>query len=179
MAFASILGFKNQVKGIQRASLFDVRVTFNSQGVNFNTETFRFTCKSASIPSSTFGMIEVPFMGRKVKFAGDRNYQDWNTTVIVDTDWTSYKNIYNWHSAMNGPESNTATSKYMNDFKGTALITAYGQDGVTEAFKMTLYGFFPYDLQQLDMAWDSTDQTLDLNVTWAYDYAIMDGHNRI
>lgn len=178
MAFASIIGFKNKVTGIQRASHFDVRVFFNKQNVNFNVDTFRFTCKSASIPSSTFGMIEVPFMGRKIKFAGDRNYQDWNTTVIVDTDWTSYKNIYEWHTRMNGPQTNTASSKYMNDFKGSALVTAYAQDG-TEAFNMTLLGFFPYDLQQLDMAWDSTDQTLDLNVTWAYDYALMGDHHNM
>lgn len=171
MAFSSIIGFKNQVRGIQRASLFDVRVTFST----FNETVFRFTCKSASIPSSTFGMIEVPFMGRKIKFIGDRNYQDWSTTVIVDTDWTSWRNIYNWHKRMNDPQENKADSRFMNDYKGTAVVTAYAQDGV-EAFQTTLIGFFPYDLQQLDMAWDTTDSTLDLNVTWAYDYAVMGSH---
>ena len=170
MSFATIDEFRSTVRGIQRATLFDVQVTFKG---GFDTANFKFTCKSASIPSSTFGLIEVPFMGRKIKFNGDRNYQDWSTTVIVDNDWKSYKNIYNWHQSMNDPQRNIATSKYMPDFKGTALVTAYAQDG-TSNFRIQLDGFFPYDLQQLDMAWDNTDQTTDLNVTWAYDYAILD-----
>lgn len=170
--FDTIDGFRNTVRGIQRATLFDVQVTVPNGNISFNTSNFMFTCKSASIPSSTFGLIEVPFMGRKVKFNGDRNYQDWNTTVIIDNNWESYKNIYNWHAAMNDPKTNRAISNSMPDFKGTAIVTAYAQNGETN-FKIELNGFFPYDLQQIDMGWDSTDQTTDLNVTWAYDYAIM------
>ena len=67
MSFATIDEFRSTVRGIQRATLFDVQVTFSG----FDTANFKFTCKSASIPSSTFGLIEVPFMGRKVKFNGD------------------------------------------------------------------------------------------------------------
>lgn len=171
MAFSSIDGFRNTVRGIQRASLFNVEVVFtNASG--FNTSNFQFTCKSASIPSSTFGLIEVPFMGRKVKFNGDRQYQDWTTTVIIDNDWKSYKNIYNWHAAMNDPQSNIAVSKEMPYFKGQAVVTAFAQDGTTN-FKMKLDGFFPYDLQQIDMGWENTDQTTDLTVVWAYDYSLM------
>lgn len=173
MAF-NIDTFRNQVKGIQRATLFEVMVVFDG----FSTNNFMFTCKSASIPSSTFGLIEVPYMGRKIKFNGDRNYQDWNTTVIVDNQWQTYKNIYNWHVRMNDPRNNIADSPNMhrasngniNGHKGTAVIRTYAQDGSVN-FAMKLDGFFPYDLQQLDMSWDSTDQTTDLNVTWAYDFA--------
>ena len=146
-----------------------MKVTFG----NFDTWNFEFTCKSASIPSSTFGLIEVPFMGRKIKFNGDRNYQDWSTTVIVDNEWKSYKNIYRWHESMNGPVSNRASSKDMPNFKGTALVTAYDQTGNPNMI-IRLDGFFPYDLQQLEMGWDQVDATTDLSVTWAYDYAEME-----
>lgn len=167
MAFASIDNFRNTVRGIQRATLFDVDVVF---GGGFDTANFKFTCKTASIPASTFGKIEVPFMGRKVYFNGDRQYMEWNTTVIVDNDWKSYTNIYNWHQAMNGARNNKATSKYMPDFKGTAVITAYAQDG-TPNFAMRLDGFFPVDMQELQMSWDQTDSTADLTVVWSYDFS--------
>lgn len=171
MAFANIDNFRNAVKGIQRATLFDVDVTWGGAS-GFDTANFKFTCKSASIPASTFGKIEIPFMGRKIQFNGDRQYTDWNTTVIVDHEWKSYKNIYRWHQAMNHARENVATSKNMPDFKGTAIITAYDQTG-HPSLKIKLDGFFPYDMQELQMGWDQNDATADLTVVWAYDFSEM------
>lgn len=175
MAYMSIDSFRNQVKGIARSTLFKVDVTMNKNGFNFNTYNFSFTCKAAEIPSSTFGKIEVPFMGRKVFFVGDRMYNDWTTTVIVDNDWTSYKNIYDWHQKMNDPRENvakfgTGNSYDMNEYKGEALITAFDQAG-NPKLKVHLDGFFPYDMQALQMDWSNTDATADLTVVWAYDFS--------
>lgn len=164
--------FKSHVTGIQRATLFEVIVTAPTILGSFSQEEFRFTCKSASVPSSTLGVIEVPYMGRKVKFNGDRSYAEWNTTVIVNNEWSTYKNIYNWHTKMNGPQSNVAATGNMNNLKGTAIIRMYSVTGVSN-FSMTLNGFWPMDMQQIDVAWDQNDSTTDLNVTWQYDYAIM------
>jgi hypothetical protein len=71
---------------------------------------------------------------------------------------------------MNGARSNVANSKDMPDFKGTAIITAYDQTGKPN-LKIRLDGFFPYDMQELQMAWDQTDSTADLTVVWAYDFS--------
>lgn len=175
MAFMSIDSFRNQVTGIARSTLFQVDVVMNKGAIGFNTYNFTFTCKAAEIPSSTFGKIEVPFMGRKVFFIGDRMYNDWNTTVIVDNDWTSYKNIYDWHQKMNDPRKNVATmgNAYdMNAFKGEATITAFDQAG-NPKLRVRLDGFFPYDMQALQMDWSNTDTTADLTVVWAYDFAEM------
>lgn len=168
MAFAHIDNFRSTVRGIQRATLFDVDVVWPDG--TFDIANFKFTCKSASIPASTFGKIEVPFMGRKIQFNGDRTYTDWNTTVIVDNEWKSYKNIYHWHQAMNGAKTNVASSNDMNRFKGTAIITAYNQAG-TPNLRIKLDGFFPYDMQELQMGWDQNDATADLTVVWAYDFS--------
>jgi hypothetical protein len=169
MAFLSIDNFRSSVKGFARATLFDVQVYFD----NFDTYNFSFTCKSASIPSSTFGKIEVPYMGRKIQYIGDRNYTDWNTTIIVDNDWTSYRNIYDWHKRMNDARSNKAQisgSYDMRSFKGTGIITAYDQAG-NQKLRVKLDGFFPYDMQELKMGWDQNDATADLQVVWAYDFS--------
>ena len=169
MAFTSIDNFRSEVKGIARSTLFSVSVIFP----NFDTNNFSFTCKAASIPASTFGKIEVPYMGRKVQFVGDRTYQDWNTTVIVDNEWKSYKNIYDWHQKMNDPRLNIAefgNSYNMNEYKGIAIITAYDQAGHPK-LKVKLDGFFPYDMQEVQMDWSNTDTTADLTVVWAYDFA--------
>ena len=41
-------------------------------------------CKSAALPGSNLGVIEVPFRGRTVKIAGDRTFDTWTTTFFVD-----------------------------------------------------------------------------------------------
>lgn len=181
MAFVSIDNFRSYVPGIARSTLFEVVVSFpntsgasTAAGLDF-TNTFKYTCKAASIPSSTFGKIEVPFMGRKIYYAGDRQYNDWNTTIIVDNDWSVYKDIYNWHMLMNDPRYNVSTgvgrgNYNMNAYKGQAEITAFDQTGA-EKLKMRLDGFFPYDMQELTMDWANTDAMTELTVVWAYDFS--------
>lgn len=185
MAFTSIDNFRKAVPGIARSTLFEVVVSWPSgsnalgapaAGLDF-TNTFKFTCKSASIPASTFGKIEVPYMGRKIQFIGDRTYTDWNTTVIVDNDWSVYRDIYRWHQLMNDPRENVARGSSnnvynMNAYKAQAEITAFDQNG-NQKMRMRLDGFFPYDMQELQMAWDQTDSTADLTVVWTYDFAEM------
>lgn len=167
----NIDNFKSVVKGIQRSTLFEVIVTGAPVIGAFATDNLRFTCKAASVPGSNFGVIEVPYMGRKVKFAGDRTYEEWQTTVIVDNDWEVYKTIYDWHAKMNHPQDNIAVTENMNNNKGTAIIRMLSVTGKSN-FAMKLVGFFPHNLQQMDVAWDNNDATADLSVSWSYDYAV-------
>jgi hypothetical protein len=178
MAFTAIDNFRHYVPSIARPTLFDVKVNFTAGGGDIiNTDTFMFTCKSAGIPSSTFGKIEVPYLGRKIYFPGDRQYNEWTTTVIVDGDWESYKAIYDWHQRINGARNNKATQIDVNRFKSTAEITTYRPDGSTSMI-IRLDGFFPMDLQELQMDWSSTDSTADLSVTWSYDFSEMVFHSQ-
>ena len=41
-------------------------------------------CKSAALPASNLGVIEVPFRGRTVKIAGDRTFDTWTATFFND-----------------------------------------------------------------------------------------------
>lgn len=171
MAF-NIDNFKSVVTGIQRPSLFEVVVTGAPIVGTFSTENLMFTCKSAQVPSSTIGIIPVPYMSRKIKFNGDRDYEDWSTTLFVDNDWRVYKDIYNWHVAMNHPQANLATTGNMNNLKGTAIVKMYSQEGRVN-LQMKLVGFWPSSAQAVDIAWDNNDSTTDMSVTWQYDYALL------
>lgn len=178
MAFTAINDFKHAVTGIARPTLFDVKVTFKNREKDADLmNTFMFTCKSAGIPSSTFGKIEVPYLGRKIYFPGDRQYNEWTTTVIVDGDWKSYKAIYDWHQSMNSARGNKASSRNIKDFKSEAWVTTYRPDG-TKSMVIRLDGFFPMDLQELQMDWSSTDSTADLSVIWSYDFSEMIEHSQ-
>ena len=50
---------------------------------------FTFLCRSAGIPASTIGTVEVPFRGRVIKLPGDRTFESWTITVMADERWQS------------------------------------------------------------------------------------------
>ena len=66
-------------KGGARPSLFDVSITYSN--ITFG-ESFKFLCRATSAPASTIGRIEIPYFGRKIKLAGDREFDNWNTTIM-------------------------------------------------------------------------------------------------
>jgi hypothetical protein len=68
------------VGGGARANMFSVDVTFPGYAGG-DTEITSFMCRSAQLPASIIGLVEVPFRGRIVKLAGDRTFEPWTITV--------------------------------------------------------------------------------------------------
>lgn len=167
MAF-NIEQLKNAVRTIARPTLFQVTCS-GSIIQSLNVPLMQFTCKSAQLPEDTVGKIDVPFYGRKIPFAGDRTYSDWQTTIIMDKDYTLYKQLWSWKQKWNAGNDNVAVSANMNDFKADCNIIAYDAMGLP-VLNMKLVGAFPYQVQPLDLSWENTDTTADLNVTWFFDY---------
>jgi len=59
--------------GGARPSLFEVFMTLpGGVGEPAAEAQFSFVCRAAQIPTSTVGVIEVPYFGRKIKIAGKR-----------------------------------------------------------------------------------------------------------
>ena len=44
-----------------------------------------FLVKSASLPGTQLGTIEIPYRGRRIKVPGDRTYGDWTINIINDS----------------------------------------------------------------------------------------------
>ena len=78
--------FKSQlVGGGARPTLFQVQI-LNPVLPNADFKV-PFMVKTAQLPGSTLGTIEVPYFGRNVRYAGDRTFEDWTVTVINDEDF--------------------------------------------------------------------------------------------
>ena len=80
--------FKSKLtQGGARPNLFMVRLNFPNElssvidfgtiDANSATEKAQFLVKTAQIPASTIGSIDVPFRGRMLKVAGDRTFEPW------------------------------------------------------------------------------------------------------
>ncbi len=129
-----------------------------------------FMAQAAQLPSFTTGIINVPYMGRTIKEAGDRTFEDWTVTIINDEDFLVRNAMEAWNNAINRLERNirdTGSSSGL-DYKSQATVTQYAKTGDpirTYQFE----GLFPSNIAPIQLDWSSTDTYEQFDVTFSYD----------
>lgn len=146
--------------------------------LGFNTDTFRFTCKAASIPPSIVSPVEVSYFGRRVKYSGDREFPDWTVTVLNDADFAIRKMMTAWSDSMNYHIDNVMESGvWPTGYKQSATITQMRQDG-EPIMTYSFYGLFPTQIDPIPVDWENINQVEMFEVTFSYDYWIArEGNN--
>lgn len=170
MANKTINEFKTRLAGGgARPNLFEVNLNF-PEGVEklSNNDIANFLVKSAALPASNIGPIEVPFRGRILKLAGDRTFDTWTVTVINDTNFTLRSAFEQWMNYINKHEDSsgrTNPSDYMKD----AEVIQLDRSGK----KLRTYKFhsvFPTNISPIDLSYDTTDAieefTVEFQVQW-------------
>jgi hypothetical protein len=153
-----------------RPSLFKVLLSAPAGvGVNILPRS-EFLVKAASLPAMSIDYIDVPYMGRKIKVAGDRTYQDWNVTVMNDEDFGLRAMFETWNNMMNVVVSNVldesvAPSGYKVDMQ-VLQMTKTGD--VARSYNFV--GAFPYMIDAMPLGWEMTNQIGEFGVTFAYDW---------
>lgn len=166
----TITEFKNRMSGGgARPNLFEVTLTFPT-GVTPPTDNTlaSFLVKSAALPASNIGPIEVPFRGRILKLAGDRTFDTWTVTVINDTNFALRSAFEEWMNKINShndASGETNPSNYMKD----VYVDQLDRDGS----KLRTYKFnsvFPTNISPIDLSYDTTDAieefTVEFQVLW-------------
>lgn len=169
MAF-SVTDFISKAQDGARPTLFVATINWPASVAAFGAaERAPFLIKATSIPEMTLGVIEVPFMGRTVKVAGDRTFSEWNTTIINDDQFIVRSGIENWNNAINGLKSNAPSVPTPLEYRTTAQVIQFTSRGVP----VRTYNFeniWPQTVGSIDLSWESTDTIEEFEVTWAYDY---------
>jgi hypothetical protein len=178
---SNISSFLNTVKQGVKNNLFMVEFNFPSILANEipTRDTVNMLCKSAALPASNLGVIEVPFRGRTVKIAGDRTFDTWTATFIGDRNFEIRHGFEKWMEGMNSHLGNTAqtitpnTSQtgYMTDLTVKQLereATTSSPESVLRTY--TLVQCFPTNISQIDLAYDSNDQIEDFTVEFQLQY---------
>jgi hypothetical protein len=174
MAF-NINEFKSQlVGGGARPSLFQVQITNPITAIaDFKVP---FMVRAAALPESATGSYQIPYFGRFIKYAGDRTFADWTTTIINDEDFLIRNAMEAWSNAINSHDSNTRALP--QTYKSNAIITQYSKDGRplrTYVFE----GIYPVAIGAIPVAWESTDQIENFDVTFQYDMWRVEGSTGI
>ena len=167
---ARIDDFKaNLIGGGARPNQFRVTIT-PPPGIAIGLDVRRssFLAKASNLPGQTLGEIPVPFRGRNIYIAGDREFETWSTTFINDTDFMVRNAIERWMNGINGHNANT----------GLAVPVAYEADLKVEQLDregdvIKTYNFrgsYPQDLAPIPLSFGDNDNIERFTCTWVYQY---------
>jgi len=166
-----IADFKSKLSGGgARANLFEVVLSFpDSAPTDSNVlDKSRFLIKTAALPASTIGPVNVPFRGKILKIAGDRTFESWTVTVINDTDFAIRSALENWINSINRVSDATGVTDPAL-YQADAFVYQLDRTGETlRAYHM--YDIFPTNIAPIALSNESTDVieefTCEFQVQW-------------
>ena len=178
MASSNVSQFLSTIGQGVKPNMFLINIQFPQQ-IALQTEDQNLTnilCKSAALPGSNLGVIEVPFRGRTVKIAGDRTFDTWTATFFNDKDFKLRTYFEEWANSINTHEGNTAplfipnnSDGYMAELQVDQLEKDASEEGAILR-RYSLKHCFPTNVSQIDLAYDSNDQIEEFTVEWQYSY---------
>lgn len=164
--------FRSQMAaGGARANQFKVTITFPGETTNATMEKFTFMCRAASLPGMTVGPAEAYYFGRRVSWAGDRDFQDWNVRVYNDEDFDVRNAFERWSDRMARLSQNTNTHNDAVDgiYCTKCTVEQLGKDGkVKQTYKFE--NIWPLDISPIELAWDINNTIEEFDVVFRYDY---------
>ena len=179
MATNNVSTFLSTINQGIKPNMFAVDISFPAGG-DFGATDKSLTnilCKSAALPGSNLGVIEVPFRGRTVKIAGDRTFDTWTATFFADSNMEVRGLFEDWANSINSHEGNTAerflpnqgTTGYMADLF-VSQLEKDDQEGGSVIRTYQLHHCFPTNVSAIDLAYDSNDQVSEFTVEWQYSF---------
>ena len=168
---SNVSNFLTQVKQGVRPNMFQVDITF--PGTNADQTLVSYMCKSAALPASNIGVIEVPFRGRTVKIAGDRTFDNWSATFINDKEMKSRSYFEQWLNQINSHKATTGEIQDPTAYGRSVVIRQLEKDNSPAGSELRSYKLwyaFPISTSAIDLAYDSNDQIEEFSVEFQYSY---------
>jgi hypothetical protein len=181
MATSNVSQFLQTIGQGVKPNMFLVDIKFPNElggaSTALGTDLTNILCKSAALPGSNLGVIEVPFRGRTVKIAGDRTFDTWSATFFNDKNMEIRAIFEEWANLINTHEANTAP-RFLPDSNDTGYMASLyvtqlekdDKEGGSAIRTYQLHHCFPTNVSQIDLAYDSNDQIEEFTVEWQYSY---------
>ena len=173
---SNVSSFLQVVKQGVRPNMFQVDISFPDADVDQTLVSYM--CKSAVLPASNIGVIEVPFRGRTVKIAGDRTFDNWSATFINDKEMKTRAYFEAWLKDINTHQANTANVIDPTAYGRTVIVRQLEKDASTGGDELRSYKLwyaFPTSASAIDLAYDSNDQIEEFSIEFQYSYWTVGG----
>jgi len=127
-----------------------------------------FMVKATALPASIITPIEVPYRGRVTKVAGERQFSNWNVTVLNDNNFLIRNAMERWSKGILDHSSTTgllASSTYQTDMLVQQLDR---NDLVLKEYKF--FNCFPQNISEIALDFGATTQIEEFQVEFSVDY---------
>ena len=169
---AAIDDFKaNLIGGGARANQYRVTIT-PPPGINispFDVRRTSFLVTGSNLPAMTLTPITVPFRGRSIYIAGDREFgTEWTVTFFNDTDFMIRNAMERWSNGINDLADNTgvvAPADYQTD------LTVEQLDRDDTVLKSYIFrSAWPTTIAAIELTSDTADAIEEFEVTWRFQH---------
>ena len=167
---ANINDFKATLKGGgARNNQFSVTMPFPGYAATGGeTRVMSYLCRTSNLPGMTLGEVPVPFRGRSLYVAGDRQFEAWTTTIINDTDFLIRNAIERWMNEINSLSDNSGLENPA-DYQVDAFVDQLDRSGaIIKSY--TFRGLWPMTLAPIELTYDGNDAVEEFEATWRYQY---------
>lgn len=174
----SISTFKQNFNGGTRPNRFEVDMSSafpTAVKVLKPNDKEKFKIYSASLPSATLGTIAVPYRGRYLNIAGDRDYKTWTIGIYDDNNQDNlWRTFHNWKDRIDGHVSHQVGGGVaVNDFSFRGLQTTWRikQLDLNGALirQIDLFNCWPEAVSALNLEMDSVQfSTFSVNIIFDY-----------
>lgn len=127
-----------------------------------------FLCKSAQIPASSLGQIEIPYRGRRIKIPGDRTFADWSIIIISDANLNLRSAFEFWSAQFNTHVGNVTTNDFMSLMVPWS-VTQLLRDG-SPLRTYEFQGCFPSEVGAIELGYENNDSIAEFPVTLQYSW---------
>lgn len=170
----SIVDFRARLTGSgARPNLFRVVMKFPNLALPGEADDLiSFLAESSSLPADKLGEIEVPYMGRKTYYPGDREFDPWTITVLCDENFKVRDAFERWLSALNAHVAN------IRDFQA-ATPAGYTTDPIIQQLskldlppikQYKMAGAFPTEVGAIETDWGTNNTIAKFQVTLRYQW---------
>ena len=158
------------IGGGARANQYRVTIT-EPTGISIGLDLPRtsFLCTASSLPAMALPEIAIPFRGRSIYIAGDREFGDpWTTTFLNDTDFMIRNAMERWSNAINDLANGTGKtnpSDYQTD------LTVEHLDRDDRVLKSYIFkSAWPTEITEIALTSEAAGEIETFDVTWRYQH---------
>ena len=171
MSLPSVNQFKNRLAlGGARGNYYLV------QGPTIGTD-MSYLARAASLPAANVNQVEVMTPGgRKLKFAGERTFEDWTVSVYNDTAMTTRRKFEKWQKAC-ANWGNPLGADPLNAYGvSNWTVTQLSRSGVA-VHSYNFYNMWPSGLGAIELSFDEQSNIEQFDVTFALSHYVPFGES--
>ena len=171
MALGTIDEFRAQlIGGGARANQFKVDILLPSAiNTPLDLRKTSFLVTAAQLPSMAIEPIEIPFRGRTIRIAGDRDFPDaWTVQFINDTDFEIRNAMEEWNNQINNLATGRGITRSLDYCADLTVSQLDRDDRILKQYKFI--NAWPESIAAIDLSTAATTELETFEVAFRYQH---------